>query len=200
MNNNQWFTIYWLDGSKSFIVGKDVEIAFTEAGYGGAIHAVDWYDNGITDTHYHDKQKKEWVRFESVSIKKEEFVKLTEAELQTLVQTTNDIEVILENKDIVVMSKKWSLVFVNDETAWVNHIELTFGEYFQGTYSGDSDDEENTFHYMMANTQYFMPSDINHAIAALMNRVRNNPFESVNTPYSKTLDEIQQLQKEKYAC
>lgn len=57
------FTIYWRDGKRSVIYGPTIEEAFTNAGYGGgAVAAIDWYDNGDTDTHVWVKSEKTWVK------------------------------------------------------------------------------------------------------------------------------------------
>lgn len=57
------FTLYWRYGERQVITGETIEAAFTAAGYGaGAIHALDWYDNGETHTHFYSKNKKAWVR------------------------------------------------------------------------------------------------------------------------------------------
>ena len=54
------FTLYWRDGSRNVVKGKSIEDAFTQAGYGGgAIAALDWYDAGVTETHWYNKEKHE---------------------------------------------------------------------------------------------------------------------------------------------
>lgn len=55
------FTIYWLDGKRSVLEGDTIAKAFSGAGYSaGAVRAVDWYDNGETDTHTWNKETKQW--------------------------------------------------------------------------------------------------------------------------------------------
>lgn len=55
------FTIYWLDGTKSVIEGETVHEAFSAAGYnGGAVRAVDWYENGVNDDYVWNPEKKAW--------------------------------------------------------------------------------------------------------------------------------------------
>lgn len=57
------FTVYWKDGTKSAMKGFTIEEAFRNEGYGGgASSAVDWYDNGETDTHDWNLDTKTWVR------------------------------------------------------------------------------------------------------------------------------------------
>jgi hypothetical protein len=201
MDRNQWFTVYWLDGSKSHIYGETIDKAFAAAGYGGgSVNAVDWYDNGISNTHYRDQQKKEWVPFKNFEINKNDFLMKSMTDILNILKTSNSIQVKLENEDIVVLSHSWGLFHLNNETVWVEYIELTFGEYFKGTYSGDSDDEENSHHYMMANGQYFSPDDIAFSVEAFMQRVKKDSFYTVNTPHCKRLEEIHQSQKVKYVC
>lgn len=201
MNKNQWFTIYWLDGSKSFVYGATIEGAFTSAGYGGgAVNAIDWYDNGISNTHNYDHKKKEWVPFTTLELTENEFKVMDMLNILDSLKASDSIQVKFPNEDIVVLSHKWGLFYLNNESVWVEYIELTFGEYFKGTYSGDSDDEENSHHYMMANGQYFAPDDIAFAVEAFMQRVKKDSFYTVNTPHCKRLEEIHQSQKVKYVC
>lgn len=48
VKNKEYFTVYWTDGSKSFLVGDDIRDAFVKAGYGqGAMHVVDHYQRGF---------------------------------------------------------------------------------------------------------------------------------------------------------
>ena len=201
MNKNQWFTIYWLDGSKSYVFGEIIDKAFAAAGYGGgSVNAVDWYDNGITNTHYRDQKKKEWVPYKDFKTSQKDFMMLGMSDIMNILKTSNTVQVKLENEDIVVLSQSWGLFYLNNESVWVEYIELTFGEYFKGTYSGDSDDEENSHHYMMANGQYFAPADIAFAVEAFMQRVRKDPFHVAKSAHCKQLEEIHQSQKVKYVC
>ena len=61
-----FFTIYWRHGDRQVIPaepGEPIHKAFTRAGYGaGATHAIDWYDNGDTDTHTWNNITKHWDR------------------------------------------------------------------------------------------------------------------------------------------
>ena len=66
---NKYFTIYWINGDRNVIQGPTIETAFTNAGYGaGAISAVDWYDDGVSETHYWDKDSHNWIKFEPIRI------------------------------------------------------------------------------------------------------------------------------------
>lgn len=63
-----YFTIYWKGGNRQVIPaepGEPIHKAFARQGYGnGAVTAIDWYDNGDTNTHEWDKAKGAWVRKE----------------------------------------------------------------------------------------------------------------------------------------
>lgn len=62
--------------------------------------------------------------------------------------------------------------------------ELTFGEYFQGSYLGNHPDEENQCHYMAMNTEYFPLDRAEEALAALLMRAKSDePFKASNLGY-----------------
>lgn len=57
------FTLYWRTGHREVIYGTSIDNAFIYAGYGnGAVRALDWYDNGYTETHTWNKDSKVWVK------------------------------------------------------------------------------------------------------------------------------------------
>jgi len=67
--SNKYFTIYWRNGDRSVIQGPTIDQAFTNAGYGaGAMSAVDWYDNGVTETHSWDKDSHSWIEYMPIRI------------------------------------------------------------------------------------------------------------------------------------
>lgn len=192
----KWFTVYWLGGTVSCICGESIEQAFNHAGYGGgSLRAVDWYDEGISTTHWYDKEKKTWVKYLEIEIKISDFLLMDIEDLSRIMNTHNNITVKFDNDDIVVLNRTWGSFYLNDQTCWVNYIEISFGEYFKGTYSGDSDDEENSHHYMMANGQYFAPDNLPHALDAFMKRVKSSPFNSWVNNYCEKLEDIHAKQK-----
>lgn len=196
MSKNKWFTIFWLDGSKTHVFGETIEAACNHAGIGnGALRAVDWYDEGIRNTHFYDSSKKEWVKFQDMEIPYSEFLFLTLTDVLNIMKTHNTIVVKFENQDIVVFKHDWSLFYLNNKSSWVEYIELSFGEYFKGTYGGDSDDEENEHHYMMANGQYFSPTNIAFAAECFISRVKKEPFKCVDSPYTERLEDIHARQR-----
>ena len=69
VNENNHYTLYWRNGDRNVVSGKTIVEAFTAAGYGaGAIHALDWYDEGVTEAHYYDKQMSTWVKYEPIHL------------------------------------------------------------------------------------------------------------------------------------
>ena len=196
MSKNKWFTIFWLDGSKTHVFGETIEAACNHAGIGnGALRAVDWYDEGIKNTHFYDGNKKEWVKFQDMEIGYSDFLFMSLTDVLDIMKTHNIIVVKFENQDIVVFKHDWSLFYLNNQSSWVEYIELSFGEYFKGTYGGDSDDEENEHHYMMANGQYFSPNNIAFAVECFINRVKKEPFRCVDSHFTESLENIHSRQR-----
>lgn len=63
MLQDKTFTLWWLDGTRNVVQGLTIADAFTKAGYGGgALAALDWYDNGDVDTHVWNKATHQWDR------------------------------------------------------------------------------------------------------------------------------------------
>lgn len=55
------FTIYWLDGKKQILEGKNIADAFNQAGYGnGALRAVDFYYEGECNDYAWNKESHKW--------------------------------------------------------------------------------------------------------------------------------------------
>lgn len=199
MNKNNWFTIYWLNGDKSHIFGETIDQAFTHAGYGGgAVAAIDWYDGRISDSHWYDKEKKVWEKYLDIEIKVADFLLMGIDDLSRIMDTHNTITVKFDNDDIVVFNRGWGSFYLNNQGCWINYLEISFGEYFKGTYGGDSDDEENSHHYMMANGQYFTPDNLPHALEAFIRRVKSSPFKTCSSDYCEPLEIIHAKQKVLY--
>lgn len=197
--NLKWFTIFWLSGEKSFVCGETIEDACNHAGIGnGALRAVDWYDEGIVNSHWRDKTKKEWVKYLEAEYSASDFVLLSLDDLLNLMETHNGITVKWDNQDIVLFKRDWGLFYLNGQSCWVEYLQISFGEYFKGTYGGDSDDEENQHHYMMANSQYFAPDNLSHALECLMRRVKTEPFRTCDSEYCEQLEAIHAKQKVSY--
>jgi hypothetical protein len=70
-NSLKQYVIFWLDGKKTDIEGKDEKDAFTKSGYGnGAVRAVDFIGYKETENNYSwDKEKRSWVNNTFAKIK-----------------------------------------------------------------------------------------------------------------------------------
>ena len=170
-----YFTLYWLDGSRTVIKGPTVEEAFTIAGYGaGAIHAIDWYDNGVTDTH-NFVGKNQWVKKEPLKVKFSEFnIESTPENIQDLCNKLKQhsyIEVQFENQDVLSIQDRYSHFVYG----WTRIIEVVFGEYFPYPYHEET---EKGDHWMSSNSEYFDPSKPEQAIQAFLERLNKQPFET----------------------
>lgn len=52
MSDDRKFTLYWRDGTREIVSGRDVADAITRAGYGnGALGALDFWAAGAEITH-----------------------------------------------------------------------------------------------------------------------------------------------------
>lgn len=194
-----WFTIYWLAGTISHIFGATIEDAFTHAGYGGgASKAVDWYNQGINETHYYDKEKKTWVEKVPIKTHIDDIGSLDPNEVMKLLEKFSAVIIEYPSKDQLIIQMGWGHFFLDSikKSAWVNHISISFGEYCQGPYVESEDDDEDTHHFMMANSQYFAPADIAKASEVFLRRAVNEPFKS--QPGSESMEDIHAKQKISY--
>lgn len=179
---DKYFTLYWLNGDRSIISGPSIERAFTAAGYGaGAVAAVDWYDEGITETHYRNKIEKKWVKYEPLHIHIRDIRSYSEETLVELFHKHHNITVECGNSDQLILQQSIG----NFATiGWVKHLVVVFAEYFEGGYFEDSEEDH---HFMMAASQYFKPSNLNKAVSIFMSRLTSQ------RPY-KALGESEQLE------
>lgn len=185
-----YFTLYWLGGSRNVIKGKDIADAFTKAGYGGgAVNALDWYDNGISETHWYDKEAKEWKKYVPQYAFAEDFgIDKPNApqEIETILKNFRSLTLTMPNKDEYSISYEYGCYA---GIGWVHYIQISYGEYQKGSYSGEDDGEDH--HFLATQTEYF---DVEHpavAIAAFINRYKE-PFKASNKGFS--LDEIKARQ------
>lgn len=57
------YTLYWYDGKREVVHGKDIADAVRRNGYGGgAIAALSHYSSGDCHNWKWDKEKKDWVK------------------------------------------------------------------------------------------------------------------------------------------
>lgn len=60
-----YFTLYWKDGQRDVVKGKDLKDAMTHAGYGaGATSALDFHTTGVDYNYTWDTVERNWVKKE----------------------------------------------------------------------------------------------------------------------------------------
>lgn len=171
------FTVYWLDGKRSVIEGNDIADAFNKAGYGnGAMPAVDWYDNGISHTHWYSKNEKVWVPYTPAKLHHTAITNLGEdstiAEtVKQLLVNHRSLTVEFETKDQLSIGIRWH----HFAFGWTEVVEVAFGEYHKGSYDNE-DDSDEACHYMAYGTEYFTPNDIDIAIIAFIKRFHGSVY------------------------
>ena len=188
MSANNKFTIYWKDGSRKVITGVTMEDAFTTAGYGaGAVAAIDWYDNGISQTHHYNMETKEWVKYESVHIASNSSLfyntELNVSDLIGILRKHRKIIVDFPNEDILFIQHK----FEEFSEGWAEVIYIAHGEY-----NNDSDEEDDGY-YNVSGTQYFDPDRIVTAVTRLIERVRSETPANQNIAGSALEDNMSVL-------
>jgi hypothetical protein len=63
---DHYYTLYWRDGKREIVKGKNLTEALTFAGYGGgAFKALDFHTLGVNDEYEWDKDKHDWVKKQS---------------------------------------------------------------------------------------------------------------------------------------
>ena len=184
----KFFTFYWLNGERDFLKGTDVAEAFNTKYSAKALKAVDWYDTGLSDTHYWDATKHAWI-------------KRTECEYSTIgtVQEITEalirnhcVNFLFPNNDKLCVQKKFNHYAV---IGWVECFEVIYLEHNYGTYAGESGDEENSHHYMVSGGQYISPDNIEEAVRIFMTRASAEyPGTPIETSAVRSLEEIAESQ------
>jgi len=190
VNENNYYTLYWHNGDRNIVTGKTIVEAFTAAGYGaGAIHALDWYDEGVTEAHYYDKQMSTWVKYEPIHLHFND-VDWSDpglaAELTTLLNKHHTIIVELENKDQYSISFNYGNYY---SVGWVKTLTIAYGEYYEGSYTEDGDEDH---HFMMTQSEYFDPNNTHAVIAAFIQRSKC-PYRASNSKEAKRVDRLPRL-------
>lgn len=188
MATNNKFTIYWKDGSRNVITGVTVEDAFTAAGYSaGAVSAIDWYDNGISQTHHYNTETKEWVKYEPIHIHANSSLfynsEINVNDLVVILRKHRKIIVDFPNKDILLIQHK----FAQYSEGWAEIIYIAYGEY-----NNDSGEEDGGYHNACG-TQYFDPDRIVTAVTRLIERVRSETPANRNIAGSALEDNLSAL-------
>mgnify|MGYP007069468862 CR=1 FL=1 len=173
----KYFTIYWRHGVRQVVKGKTVDEAFNNAGIGaGAVAAVDWYDDGITDTHLF-KGQGVWEKKEPLKIKFSDFNKeATPENIQNLCDKLKQkayLEVEFENQNVLTIEDRYS----HFGLGWLRVIVVNFGEYVPCCYNEDTDTQEDEY-WMAAGTEYFDPTKPEQAIQAFLERLNKEPFKT----------------------
>lgn len=71
------FILYWLTGKAEIIEGRNITLAFRSAGYsGGALRALDFYDNGEEIKYHWDKETNQWLPNPQEGIEQEKDVRV----------------------------------------------------------------------------------------------------------------------------
>jgi hypothetical protein len=185
---DNYFTLYWIDGKRQVIAGPTIEQAFTAAGYGaGAVKVVDWYDNGISETHYWHKGERKWIKYEPLHIHAQDILSYSEETLVELFHKHHTFIIDFPNKDELVLNH---VVGCYATLGWVEHLSLIYGEYQVGNY-GDAwgEEDENAHHFMATGGQYFHPSRLNQAVTTTMLRATSQfPYKPAGE--SERLEDI----------
>jgi len=188
MATNNKFTIYWKDGSRKVITGVTMEDAFTAAGYDAeAVAAIDWYDNGISQTHHYHTETKKWVKYEPVRIASNSSLfyntELNVSDLIGILRSHRKIIVDFPSKDILLIQHK----FAQYSEGWAEVIYIAYGEY-----NNDSGEEDDGYHNACG-AQYFDPERIVTAVTRLIERVRSETPANRNTAGSALEDNLSAL-------
>jgi hypothetical protein len=63
MTNDKTFRLYWLSGDTDTVTGSTIADAMNSAGYGGgAVRALDFYQQGEAQTYHWDNSKGGWIK------------------------------------------------------------------------------------------------------------------------------------------
>ena len=190
-DKQEYFTLYWQHGERSIIKGNDIEDAFTKAGYGtGAVSAIDWYDEGVSETHHYVKATRLWIKYEPIRIHMDDFAIHKEC-IPMLLEKHHCVIVEMSNKDECMLSYNFGNFL---QLGWVKYLEISYGEYHKGNYGDDIVDEDTDDHHFMAyGTEYFIPEEPSLAVAAFIKRLTSDkPFKESGEGVS--LDVIKQQQ------
>ena len=189
MSKELYFTVYWLNGSKSFTKGADMKAAFDKNWGAGAIPAVDFIDDGLSNSHRWNG--KGWEAKQALHTHENDFTSWLEhvgvdQACRTVLEHV-EIEVKLNTDDILVIREQYGNY---DTVGWVHCIQVFYGELVPAM----SEEEEDS--YTVVGMQNFAPDDIKLALAALKDRFdkitnRNRiPVFNPNNAGATSLEEI----------
>lgn len=182
------FTIYWMNGTKSYINGENFDEAVNNAGYGKCQGVIDFWRHGIDDSYTRDLVKKEWVKKAPIHMHINDAVKNQEWVAQFIsenIDTASELIFDCANNDQLVVTKTPH----HFASGWCVVVEIFFAEYNQGSYCGDP---EETHHYQATSIEYDDPNNIDQVIQRVLKRI-NNPFKESGIQ-SVDLDELTKIQ------
>ena len=184
-----FYTIYWTDGIRTVIKSGDIETDKVVAGFDReTLDKVFRYDVGVTDTHRWDKELQKWVEYTPFPMESTDdlWSKPFEEVKQQLIKLLNDsheLNVKFPNNDKVILQLDWG----HYSFGFVHCLKLFGGEYFPYPYYEDS---EFNHHYIVRASEFFKPSDIEVAVQALYERVKNNDITKASDLFGTPLKEI----------
>ena len=189
MSKELYFTVYWLNGSKTFIKGVDMKAAFDKNWSAGAIPAVDFIDSGLSNSHRWNG--KGWEAKQALHIHENDFAGWLEHvgvdQVCRTVLESAELQIDLNSGDTLVIREQYGDYAV---VGWVHCIQVFYGELAPAM----SDEEEDS--YMVNGMQNFAPDDIKLALAALKDRfdkITNGnriPVFNPNNAGATSLEEI----------
>lgn len=168
------FTVYWLHGEKSIIVGADFADAMNKAGYGnGALPAVDFYIEGICDQYI--REGKEWVKSEPLIILSSDLEQYTSTDIVQLLKKHTVINVQYPSLNLIELSFSSGLYHLNNVSTYVRYMCVLFAEYYSGSYDGE---DETGHYYMVSHSQYVDMDKLESAADLFLKRAKSE-FPSV---------------------
>ncbi len=193
VNENNYYTLYWHNGDRNIVKGVSIEEAFTKAGYGaGAINALCWYDEGVSETHHYNKDKKIWVKYEPIHYHYDDIRWENPSlisEFKNALKEHRSIIVEFKNKDRYILEHNQGLFsFSKNDLRWVKYLQITYGEYSESYL----DDDNDTGCFMTTNTEYFDPEKPELAIEAFIER-GPVPYKYSTSSHSKKLTELKSI-------
>lgn len=193
--DDKLFTIYWRGGSREVIAGKTIANAVKRAGCGGsAAVAIDWYDVGATDTHYYMCGPQTWVKRTQENIDLGRSLQQHSRHNGEIIDSMEGRSLTALKSDLVNMqglffelrdkSRIWIDVSIGhymaglwvkgifgeeSQMGWARAIRVYLAEYRHGSYV---DDVEEECHYLVNETTYFDPKNIDQAIFHFQQKIK----------------------------
>ena len=184
-----FYTFYWLDGSKSVIKGDNVEGALDSCISAGAMKALIFYAEGLDNNWHYYKEEKAWKKCQPVNIHIIDIKNNVNSEaLIRLLDWHKKIVINYTTNDQLVIECTWN----HFSDGWIKTITIYFAEYFEGSFDGTGDEDH---HYMVAGTEYHDPEFPTIAIESFINRINSDsPMFSHKDAKTVVLSELKEKQ------